>query len=73
MSSGRAWSHSATAPLILAAGPVCLVALCLGAREYEGPWLMPTTILYAVLGYVAFLVVAFAADAFRTVTSRRPQ
>jgi hypothetical protein len=72
-SSERAWSHSLTAPLIIAAGPVSLVALCLGARAYEGPWLMPSTILYAVLGYVAFLVVACAADAFGTVRSRRPQ
>ena len=73
MSNERVWSHTATAPLIIAAGPVCLVALCLAARACEGPWLMPTTILDTVLGYVAFVVVVCAVDAFRAVRSRRPQ
>jgi hypothetical protein len=73
VSNERVWSHTATAPLIIAAGPVCLVALCLAAREWEGPWLMPTTVLYTVLGYVAFVVVACATDAVRTIRSRRPQ
>ena len=54
-----------TAPLIVAAGPLALLALCAGARIYGGPCLMPTTILYSAIGYVAFLFVACAVDAIR--------
>ncbi len=61
----QAWSHSATAPLIIAAGPVALVTLCAIARACEGSWLMPTTILYSAIGYVAFLLGACAIDSVR--------
>jgi hypothetical protein len=61
----RAWSHATTAPLIIASGPLALIALCASARAYEGPSLMPTTILYAAIGYVAFLVSACAIDSIR--------
>jgi hypothetical protein len=61
----RAWSHATTAPLIIASGPLALIALCAAARAYEGPWLMPTTILYSAIGYLAFLVGAGVIDSIR--------
>jgi hypothetical protein len=59
---GRAWSHAAAVPLIVGGAPAALVGLCMAARVYEGPWVMPATILYPAIGYAAFVLCACAID-----------
>jgi hypothetical protein len=61
----RAWSHAAAVALIVGGAPVTLVGVCMATRVYEGPWVMPTTILYPAIGYVAFLLCACAIDLAR--------
>ncbi len=61
----RAWSHAAAVPLIVGGAPVALVGLCAAARLYEGPWVMPATILYPAIGYAAFVLFACAIDLAR--------
>lgn len=61
----RAWSHAAAVPLIVGGAPVSLVGLCVAARAYDGPWVMPATILYPAIGYAVFVLCACAIDVVR--------
>ncbi len=58
----RAWSHAAAVPLIVGAAPAFLVALCVTVRAYDGPGLMPATILYPAIGYAVLVLCACAID-----------
>jgi hypothetical protein len=61
----RAWHHAAAAPLVIAIAPVALVGVCVAARAYDGSWLMPATILYAVIGYAALVLCVCTIDVVR--------
>jgi hypothetical protein len=61
----RAWSHAFASALVVGGAPAFLVALCLAVRAYEGPWVMPATILYPAIGYAVFVLCACAIDAAR--------
>ena len=61
----RTWPHVLTVPVVVATAPVALVGLCEAARAYVGPWFMPATILYAVIGYAAFVLCVCAFDGAR--------
>ena len=61
----RTWHHEAAVPVIVAAAPVALVGLCEAARATFGPWFMPATVLYGVIGYAAFVLCMCAFDGSR--------
>lgn len=59
------WTQALAVLLIVGLAPAALVAMCAAARAYAGPWLMPTTILYPVIGYAASVLCFCAVDALR--------